>query len=138
MFDFILQHLTQINQTFQIILALLTIEEWVRRLRKRTGLTQEAFAEQLGVAVRSVPHREQGDRKPRGENIQNMQMIETYLNNVDSPSPIPFFSTQEFTERLAEHAESSRRLENQLVAEQRTFYRESLDKFPPRRRKWRQ
>jgi DNA-binding transcriptional regulator YiaG len=41
----------------------------VKRLRKRLGLTQEAFARRLGVSVVTVNRWEQGHVEPRGLSV---------------------------------------------------------------------
>ena len=77
MFDFMLHHLSQIDQICRIIAALLAIAHWIRQLRKeKLGLTQEQFAELLDVAPRTVQHWERGDRKPWQEHMMQMQKLD--------------------------------------------------------------
>ncbi len=47
----------------------------VVRLRARLGLTQEKFAEKLGVSVSSVGKWEAGAHKPRGLSLRSLERL---------------------------------------------------------------
>ena len=47
----------------------------VRRLRKKLGLTQEAFAHRLGVTWVSVSRWENGHSTPRGLSAQSLDAL---------------------------------------------------------------
>ena len=49
---------------------------YARNVRGRTGLTQTAFAEQIGVPVETVRNWEQGKRSPRGPARALLKVIE--------------------------------------------------------------
>jgi putative transcriptional regulator len=49
----------------------------VRRLRARAGLTQVAFATQIGVPVETVRNWEQGKRTPRGPARALLKLIDS-------------------------------------------------------------
>jgi len=49
---------------------------WARRVRKRVGLSQAAFAARLGVPVTSVRDWEKGKRAPRGAARAFMRVID--------------------------------------------------------------
>ncbi len=46
------------------------------KIRKRLGLTQEAFAALLGVSVQTLRNWEQGIRKPRGPALALLRIVE--------------------------------------------------------------
>ena len=48
------------------------LNEVIRTLRKRRGLTQEQLAEQLGISVMTVRRWEWGQRTPRAEELQKL------------------------------------------------------------------
>ena len=50
---------------------------YARNVRGRTGLTQTAFAAQIGVPVETVRNWEQGKRSPRGPARALLKVIET-------------------------------------------------------------
>ena len=50
--------------------------EYARNVRGRTGLTQTAFAAQIGVPVETVRNWEQGKRSPRGPARALLRVIE--------------------------------------------------------------
>ncbi len=47
----------------------------VVRLRTRLGLTQEKFAEKLGVDVSTVANWERGRHKPRGQPLRDLEWL---------------------------------------------------------------
>jgi putative transcriptional regulator len=49
---------------------------YARNVRSRTGLTQSAFAAQIGVPVETVRNWEQGKRSPRGPARALLKVIE--------------------------------------------------------------
>jgi putative transcriptional regulator len=49
---------------------------YARNVRGKTGLTQTAFAEQIGVPVETVRNWEQGKRSPRGPARALLKVIE--------------------------------------------------------------
>lgn len=74
MLNFILHHLSEINQICQALAALLAIAHWIRQLRKeKLGFTQEKFAEVLNVEVRTVQRWESGDRQPSQDSMVKMR-----------------------------------------------------------------
>jgi len=48
----------------------------VQSLRKRIGLTQEAFAAKFGISLGTLRHWERGDRKPHGPALVLLRVIE--------------------------------------------------------------
>ena len=49
---------------------------YARRVRRRTGLTQAAFAARIGVTLDTVRNWEQGKRSPRGPARALLRVIE--------------------------------------------------------------
>jgi len=48
----------------------------VQALRKRIGLTQEAFAAKFAISLGTLRHWERGDRKPHGPALVLLRVIE--------------------------------------------------------------
>ena len=48
----------------------------VQSLRKRIGLTQEVFAARFGISLGTLRHWERGDRKPHGQALVLLRVIE--------------------------------------------------------------
>lgn len=51
------------------------LNEVIRTLRKRKGLTQEQFAEQLGISVMTVRRWEWGERVPNAEDLKKASQV---------------------------------------------------------------
>ena len=51
----------------------------VVRLRTRLGLSQEKFAEKLGVYVSTVGNWEKGRHKPRGQSLRDLEWLTKQL-----------------------------------------------------------
>ncbi len=51
----------------------------VARLRAYLGLSQEKFAEKLGVSVTTVGNWERGSQKPRGQSLRDLEWLTKQL-----------------------------------------------------------
>jgi putative transcriptional regulator len=62
---------------------------WARRVRRKVGLSQVAFAKRIGVPVETVRNWEQGKRTPQGPARALLRIIdrapETALHALDRP-----------------------------------------------------
>ncbi len=56
----------------------------VVRLRARLSLTQEKFAEKLGVYVSTVGNWERGRHKPRGQPLRDLEWLTKQLRRKDA------------------------------------------------------
>lgn len=65
--------------------------ERVRRLRARLGLTQRAFAEELGVRQQTVSEWETGVYRPRGASARLLRLVaeRAGLDAYDASPPAP-------------------------------------------------
>ena len=48
----------------------------VKKIRQKTGLTQEQFAHRCHISVNTLRHWERGDRQPHGPAIALLQLVE--------------------------------------------------------------
>ena len=62
-------------------------EEWVRRLRRRSGLSQAAFARRLGVRQQTVSEWETGRYAPRGASLVVLRLLEEEVAPYDASPP---------------------------------------------------
>ena len=63
---------------------------WVRDLRRRSGLSQAAFARRLGVRQQTVSDWETGRYAPRGASLTVLRMVAEAIAPYDaSPPPRP-------------------------------------------------
>ena len=66
-----------------------TPEGWVRNLRRRSGLSQAAFARRLGVRQQTVSEWETGRYAPRGASLTVLRMFEEEVAPYDASPPAP-------------------------------------------------
>ena len=64
----------------------MTMGEWVRDLRARTGLTQKALGERIGLKTNSVALLESGYRCPSQSAIILMRQMSDLLGMPEPPS----------------------------------------------------
>lgn len=64
-----------------------TPEGWVRNLRRRSGLSQAAFARRLGVRQQTVSEWETGRYAPRGASLTVLRMFEEEIAPYDASPP---------------------------------------------------
>ena len=64
-----------------------TPEGWVRNLRRRSGLSQAAFARRLGVRQQTVSEWETGRYAPRGASLTVLRMLEEEIAPYDASPP---------------------------------------------------
>lgn len=64
-----------------------TPEGWVRNLRRRSGLSQAAFARRLGVRQQTVSEWETGRYAPRGASLTVLRMLEEEIVPYDASPP---------------------------------------------------
>ncbi|MYA52178.1 MAG: helix-turn-helix domain-containing protein [Dehalococcoidia bacterium] len=64
-------------------------EHWVRSLRRRSGLSQAAFARRLGVRQQTVSEWETGRYAPRGASLTVLRMLEEEIAPYDASPPDP-------------------------------------------------
>lgn len=64
-----------------------TPEGWVRKLRRRSGLSQAAFARRLGVRQQTVSEWETGRYAPRGASLTVLRMFEEEIAPYDASPP---------------------------------------------------
>ena len=64
-----------------------TPEDWVRKLRERSGLSQAAFARRLGVRQQTVSEWETGRYAPRGASLTVLRMFEEEIAPYDASPP---------------------------------------------------
>ena len=63
--------------------------DWVRNLRRRSGLSQAAFARRLGVRQQTVSEWETGRYAPRGASLTVLRMFEEEIAPYDASPPPP-------------------------------------------------
>ncbi len=61
--------------------------EWVKRIRRRSGLSQAAFARRLGVRQQTVSEWETGRYAPRGASLTVLRMFEEEIAPYDASPP---------------------------------------------------
>lgn len=61
----------------------------VRELRKSLGLTQQAFAEELGVRQQTVSDWETGAYAPRGASVTVLNLVAERAGSAYEPKPGP-------------------------------------------------
>ena len=62
---------------------------WIRNLRRRSGLSQAAFARRLGVRQQTVSEWETGRYAPRGASLTVLRMFEEEVAPYDASPPAP-------------------------------------------------
>ncbi|HOE31201.1 MAG TPA: helix-turn-helix transcriptional regulator [Planctomycetota bacterium] len=65
----------------------LDIPELIKELRERLGLTQEQFAQKVGVTFSSVNHWENGKRKPQPFLVRRLIELKSDLDALQKRSP---------------------------------------------------
>ena len=66
-----------------------TPEDWIRNLRRRSGLSQAAFARRLGVRQQTVSEWETGRYAPRGASLTVLRLFEEEIAPYDASPPDP-------------------------------------------------
>ena len=62
-------------------------ESWIRDLRRRSGLSQAAFARRLGVRQQTVSEWETGRYEPRGASLTVLRHFEEEIAPYDASPP---------------------------------------------------
>ena len=62
-------------------------EAWIRALRRRSGLSQAAFARRLGVRQQTVSEWERGRYAPRGASLTVLRLLEEEIAPYDASPP---------------------------------------------------
>ena len=62
-------------------------EGWVKELRRRSGLSQAAFARRLGVRQQTVSEWETGRYAPRGASLVVLRLLEEEVAPYDASPP---------------------------------------------------
>ena len=62
-------------------------QSWIRDLRRRSGLSQAAFARRLGVRQQTVSEWETGRYAPRGASLTVLRMLEEEMAPYDASPP---------------------------------------------------
>lgn len=64
-------------------------EDWIQDLRRRSGLSQAAFAHRLGVRQQTVSEWETGRYAPRGASLTVLRRFEEEIAPYDASPPAP-------------------------------------------------
>ncbi len=62
-------------------------DDWIRELRRRSGLSQAAFARRLGVRQQTVSEWETGRYAPRGASLTVLRSFEDAIAPYDASPP---------------------------------------------------
>src|SRR4051794_24064080 len=74
-------HTLAVNRVHVIMSLLMNVHSAVRTLRSEVGLSQQAFANKLGLAVRTIANYEK-DRVPHAVHLAALAELSREINNV--------------------------------------------------------